>query len=148
MARSRTRVTVDLEGLDDLLDTVRRHAAALEPPTVTEAVVDAAGVYRDGARRRAPGPVSGRLRDSIQARPVSATSAVAETDLHYAWVHELGATIVPVRARALRFEVDGRVVFARKVVIPARPYFVPTFDQDTDRAFGAFADRIDQHITG
>jgi len=37
-------------------------------------------------------------------------------------VHQFGAIIVPVQAKALVFEIGGRKVFAQKVVIPARPY--------------------------
>ena len=42
----------------------------------------------------------------------------------YAAVHQFGATIVPKTARALRFRLglDGRMVFAKSVTIPARPY--------------------------
>ncbi len=37
-------------------------------------------------------------------------------------VHQFGATIVPVNAKSLVFNVGGKEVFAKKVVIPARPY--------------------------
>lgn len=140
----RLRITVD--GVGEVIALVDRAEHALSPPIITRAVLGAAVVYRGGARRRAPGPRTGALEASIGARPIGPATAVTETDLHYAWVHELGAVIRPVRAQALRFEVAGQVVFARKVVIPARPYFVPTFDQDTDKAFDEFVDRVGQHI--
>jgi phage virion morphogenesis protein len=40
----------------------------------------------------------------------------------YAAVHQFGATIVPKNGKALRFMLGDRVVFAKKVTIPARPY--------------------------
>jgi phage gpG-like protein len=39
----------------------------------------------------------------------------------YAATHQYGATIRPVRARKLRFRINGREVFADEVTIPARP---------------------------
>ena len=40
----------------------------------------------------------------------------------YAGVHQFGATIVPKTRKALVFHLGERVVFAKKVTIPARPY--------------------------
>lgn len=45
------------------------------------------------------------------------------------WVHEYGATITPKRRPFLVFEINGELVFARKVVIPARPYFRPGIEK-------------------
>jgi phage virion morphogenesis protein len=42
--------------------------------------------------------------------------------LIYAGVHQTGATIKPVRAKALAFKLGGQFVRARSVFIPARPY--------------------------
>lgn len=50
-------------------------------------------------------------------------------ELKYALIHELGGTIVPVRAKALAIpQDDGSVRFVKKVVIPARPYLRPAAD--------------------
>ena len=40
----------------------------------------------------------------------------------YAAIHQFGGAIVPKGSRPLRFHLGKRVVFARKVTIPARPY--------------------------
>ena len=40
----------------------------------------------------------------------------------YAGVHQFGATIVPKNKKALVFHLGERLVFAKKVTIPARPY--------------------------
>lgn len=44
------------------------------------------------------------------------------TNLAYAAVQNYGATIVPVRAKALRFKCRGQWIFRKKVTIPARPF--------------------------
>lgn len=44
------------------------------------------------------------------------------TNKVYGAIHQLGGTIVPRRADALVFRLNGRVVHASKVTIPARPY--------------------------
>lgn len=46
----------------------------------------------------------------------------------YALAHEFGVVITPKRARALRFEIDGEVIYTQKVTLPARPYVRPAFD--------------------
>lgn len=50
------------------------------------------------------------------------------TKLKYAAVHNFGAVIKPVQAKALRWEAHGRVFFRKKVTIPARPYMNLTGD--------------------
>jgi phage gpG-like protein len=44
------------------------------------------------------------------------------TNIAYAAVHNYGATIVPVKAKALRFKCHGHWISKKKVVIPARPF--------------------------
>lgn len=139
------RISVDIEGLAEVLELLTRAEKALEPPVITDAVLEGAKRYQDGARARAP-VRTGRLRGSIQATATGAYSAKTWTDLIYAMVQEFGAVIVPVNARALRFMVGGGIVFAQKVTIPPQPYFIPTFEQDTDRVVERVADRIFEHI--
>ena len=40
----------------------------------------------------------------------------------YAGVHQFGATILPKKGKSLVFHLGKRVVFAKRVTIPARPY--------------------------
>jgi phage gpG-like protein len=44
------------------------------------------------------------------------------TDRIYAAIHQLGGVIRP-KGRALVFSIGGRKIFAKKVTIPARPFF-------------------------
>jgi hypothetical protein len=48
---------------------------------------------------------------------------------NYALIHELGGTIVPVKARALAIpQPDGSVRLVKSVTIPPRPYLRPAAD--------------------
>jgi phage gpG-like protein len=68
---------------------------------------------------------AGQLRASVHAsvddKPTSITGKVAfGSDVVYAAIHEFGGTVqipelVPVKAKALRFMVGGKEVFARRV---------------------------------
>jgi phage gpG-like protein len=78
---------------------------------------------------------TGALTGSIQITSFAAregTNVVGQwgsVDIKYALIHELGGTIVPVRAKALAIpQPDGSVRFVKKVVIPARPYLRPAAD--------------------
>jgi len=64
---------------------------------------------------------SGRLRDSINARPGRDEVRVG-TNVVYAGVHQEGATIKPKTASHLVFRLASGVVLAKSVTIPARPF--------------------------
>lgn len=91
---------------------------------------------------------SGRLRRSI-FQDVTADSegtvgrVFTSPDVPYARIHEYGGRIqipeiVPIRARALCFEVGGRIVFAKRVAphvveMPERPYMRPSLAEQTPK---------------
>lgn len=67
-------------------------------------------------------------------------------DAKYALIHELGGTIVPVKAKALRFRLpNGQWVFATKVTIPPRPYLRPAADKLYPTLAGHMRDFLDRH---
>ena len=72
---------------------------------------------------------TGRLRGAIEARTggsyPSLEVRIGPQNVVYAAIHEFGGTIVPRSARFLVFPFEGRLVFARRVTIPARPYLGP-----------------------
>jgi phage virion morphogenesis protein len=73
---------------------------------------------------RRSGPIlvqNGALRGSVTFRPGTSEVLIGSTMI-YAGVHQDGATIKPKRASALVFHMGPRLIFARQVVIPARPY--------------------------
>jgi phage gpG-like protein len=65
---------------------------------------------------------TGRLQRSISSQP-DATGVTVGTNLIYARVHQFGAEIVPKQKKLLAFPGPfGAIVFAKKVVVPARPF--------------------------
>lgn len=65
---------------------------------------------------------TGRLQRSITAQP-DAQGVTVGTNLLYAPVHQFGATIAPKKAKRLVFPgPGGKLIFAKKVTIPARPF--------------------------
>ncbi len=83
------------------------------------------------------------LYDSID-EDVSGHTARWGTGWIGAPVHQFGATIVPGNAKALAFKAGGKTVFAKKVVIPARP-FLGVSDANT-REIEATASRFIQMV--
>lgn len=65
------------------------------------------------------------------------------TNKVYAAIHQFGGTIVPKRADFLAFRLGGRLVFARKVTIPARP-FLGISAADRGKILDIVADHIAQ----
>lgn len=56
-------------------------------------------------------------------------------------VHQFGAVILPRNASALVFRIGGKLVFAAKVTIPARPYLGVSADDRTE-----IAEIIEDHV--
>lgn len=88
-----------------------------------------------GAAPSAPGTPparrTGTLARSVRAEgakltgPGKATSSVAPHTV-YARIQQTGGTIVPVRAKALRWKDKSGVHYAKRVTLPPRPYMVMT----------------------
>lgn len=77
-----------------------------------------------------PARRTGTLARSTRAEPAvggggRATSSVAPHTV-YARIQQFGGIIVPVRAKALRWKEGQAVRFAKRVVLPARPFMVMT----------------------
>ncbi|MQT14396.1 phage virion morphogenesis protein [Segnochrobactrum spirostomi] len=73
-----------------------------------------AGILREAGMR-------GGLMGSITSR-ASASGVEVGSNKVYAGVHQEGATITPVNGPFLVFRLGDRVVHARSVTIPARPF--------------------------
>lgn len=131
----------DFDALSDTAPLMREVAAAMEAWTIGR-------FEREEAPDGTPWPPSrraleqggqtltdhGLLRQSI-SRVFTARTAEAGTNLIYAGVHQGGATIRPVSAKALIFQVGGRTVSAQEVTIPARPFL--GIGDDDERELGA-----------
>jgi len=67
---------------------------------------------------------SGHLRRSITSA-VEPTQVRIGTNLKYGRIHHLGGVIVPKTKKFLRFPIGGgQFMFAKRVVMPARPFIV------------------------
>ena len=63
------------------------------------------------------------LYNSLHVVEATSTQVTIADGVWYGIVHQTGKTIRPRRAKALRFMVRGKPVFAQVVTIPARPFF-------------------------
>jgi phage virion morphogenesis protein len=86
------------------------------------------------------------LRNSITFEADEGGVAVG-TNAAYAATHQFGATIRPVTAKALAFEIGGVSVFAREVTIPQRA-FLGLDDADEEAMLGIAGDFLLEPITG
>lgn len=59
---------------------------------------------------------------SIAITDLSNSHVTVSTDRLYAAIHQFGGEI-RAKGKALRFALGGNIVFAKKVVMPARPFF-------------------------
>jgi len=94
--------------------------------------LERAGLYAQSeAVQRAP-VRTGTLRRGIQLRREFSTKrkrvivGVNGKTIPYARIQEYGGIIVPKNKKFLAFKVNGKMVFAKKVRIPAHPYIRPT----------------------
>lgn len=101
---------------------------------------------------------TGLLRSKIYVRMIGAFSAVLGDPVEYASAVENGATIQrpeirPKRAKALRFVVGGKVVFAKRVKartirVPAYPFLWPALEDSTDRIGQEIETEVTKEFTG
>ncbi|MGL5447444.1 MAG: phage virion morphogenesis protein [Rhabdaerophilum sp.] len=123
------------------LEAVDRALARLDPLDGQNLLEGLARMIQEQTRRRIlsekTGPdgrawkpnragTSTLYRSGTLARSVdySATNdaAIIGSGLIYAGVHQNGAVIRPKRAKSLVFRLGNKMIFAKKVTIPARPY--------------------------
>ena len=69
--------------------------------------------------------ISGNLAQSLTYR-VGRNFAEVGTNLPYAAIHEFGGTIKPKNGKYLKFQINGKWIFAKQVTIPKRPYLEPS----------------------
>jgi phage gpG-like protein len=64
--------------------------------------------------------------DNFQARVFSSG------DVKYAAIHEFGGVIVPKKAKALSFVIDGKRIFTKQVIMPKRSYMRTSLEDQKD----------------
>lgn len=76
------------------------------------------------AASRKPLPILVQSHQLSQQLPteVRGHTIIIGSSVKYGGVHQFGATIIPRTKKSLAFSMGGKMVHARKVVIPARPF--------------------------
>ena len=118
-----------ISGVDRLVSNLQSLAKVWDTPVAVRAGSDAIVKHgRRNVRQKLNRNARGVLENAVQTTIIDSRKAeagVPANTLPYSLVHEFGATIYPKKAKALRFVIDGKVIFARSVTIPARPYMRP-----------------------
>lgn len=88
--------------------------------------------YREGQ----PLQDTGRLRNSLTVRAtdddVQIGTNLKHNGVSYPAVMQFGAVIRPRKGKVLVFHIGSRTIFAKKVVVPARPYLPIRPNGETD----------------
>lgn len=109
---------------------------------ITRALPVAAQLVRGKAIGNAPYK-TGTLRRSI-ITDVGATSAKVGSNLPYAKIQEFGGTIRPKKKKMLAFKIGGKLVFAKKVTLPSRPYLIPALFSSEEQIKRIFKAEIEK----
>jgi HK97 gp10 family phage protein len=126
------QVDIQRRGLD-----VRVVAAQL-PAKIRDLLVNKVGAYAYAEMQRHAPSRTGKLRRSIRKRVHGAEVRIGPTEPYAIYVEEgtQPHEIVPVNARALRFDVGGQVVFAMHVNHPGtrpQPFVRETAEETRKR---------------
>lgn len=89
---------------------------------------------------------TGTLRRSIVEK-VSWLVGKVWTNLVYARIHEYWGTIRPKKARRLVFRKNWKLIFAKQVRIPKRPYMQPALKENQKKIHDIFAQEIEKFIS-
>jgi HK97 gp10 family phage protein len=119
-----------------------------------ERVMEAAGkriqaAARDNVRANLNKNATGKLESEIVVNVVTSRSVevgVREGRIPYANIHEFGGVISAKSAKRLAFYTGGKSVFAKSVVIPARPYLRPAVDAERNATRTAAGNAVDKEI--
>lgn len=90
---------------------------------------------------RGTGDLAGSINTKVAVAGTKLQASVL-TNLKYARIHSKGGTIVPVRARALKFKIGNQWIAAKRVTIPARPFLEPSLDAKRNEVDRIIANRI------
>jgi phage gpG-like protein len=74
---------------------------------------------------------TGNLRRSIKSESNDNTGKLSSTT-EYTAIHELGGVIKPKVSSYLRFKIGGKWKTVKEVIMPARPFLLPAFEDNMD----------------
>lgn len=122
-----------IEGIPELIAVLDELATVWDNPDIVEAgAMELVEAQRRNVRQKLSRNSRGVLENKLQVVHVKdrvAEAGIPANALRYALAHEFGVTIYPKKAKVLRFVIDGKEIFAKKVKIPARPYVRPSVNQ-------------------
>jgi phage gpG-like protein len=113
---------------DNPLARLQRRLPTALGQSLEQALEDGLETARQALGQRGTPGGGGRLAASLAQRSSGwglSLEGELYSDLPYAGVQEYGALIQAVRAKYLRFQVEGRWVQVRRVTVPARPFLAP-----------------------
>ena len=107
-----------------LVEATMEHFATATDPTGQpwKALLPAYAAMKSGPGILRERGMSGGLQGSITFNVANANTVEWGSNKVYAAIHQFGGVIQPKAAKALVFRLGGRLVHARRVTIPARPY--------------------------
>lgn len=115
------RIIAAGEDLTPLSDAIGSYLVQRTQQRFDEGVAPDGTAWKPVRRGGKPLVVRGALRNSISHQADGAEVLIG-TNVISAAVHQFGAVIEPKNAKMLAFRMGDRLVFARKVTIPARPF--------------------------
>jgi phage gpG-like protein len=113
-------------------------------PFLQKALRQSATYVRWKASKKAPYK-TWTLRRSIVEK-VSWLRATVWTNVVYARIHEYGWIIRPKKAGRLVFKKNWKLIFAKQVRIPKRPYMIPALQESQWQIRQYFANQIQEFI--
>lgn len=139
-----------IDGMDRLITRLESLSHVWDDSSVVNAgAAEFVKIQKENVRKKLNKNPRGVLEGALQVIPINSKTAEAGIPLNtiiYALAHEYGVTIYPKKAKALRFEIDGKVIFAKRVTIPARPYVRPSVRQGQRNAIKAIINATNQQM--
>lgn len=124
---------VTIIGLDKLMVDLSKLTAAAQGPVVMDALEAGGRVIQAHAQENARNKLNkhplGNLTNSIIVKREGKAVLVGVFSVIYAAIHEFGGVIKAKVAPYLVFQIDGKWIRTKSVIIPARPYLRPAVDE-------------------
>ena len=148
------KVHVEIEGADEFEMNLKRVGNNLSKDGAKKILTAGANVIVKHAKANVRNTFSrhqtGKLENSIMVEDKGDDAAIYVTvNRIYARIQERGGTIVPKKAGGFlvwRDPDSGKLIFARKVTIPARPYFEPAIKDNTGEIVRAMETESEKEI--
>ena len=139
-------IKVEVRGAKRISRDFRERARELDGVTLA-ALADAAKMGQEAIARKAP-KSSGRLAASIavENKGRGKVRIFPKGTHYYAGVQERGGTHYGKRGRPMAWRGGGGWIFAKRVRIPASPYFYSGFESVQGRVFARIEKDIDNWL--